>query len=76
MTYRVLCNLDIAFQRRTEAKELFKAVKQAIGKAQGLDAKMETNSVYLEIHKCYHDSKEPKPCEMIEAVDSLPIEEA
>ena len=76
MTYRVICNLDIAFQSRAEARKLFKAIKQTIGKAHGLDAKIETNSVHLEVHKCYHGDFKPRPCEMIEVMESLPIEEA
>ena len=76
MTYRVICNLDIAFQSRAEAMKLFKAIKQPIGKAYGLDNKMETNSVHLEVHKCYHGDLAPRPCEMIEAIDSLPVGEA
>ena len=76
MTYRVICNLDIAFQSRAEAMELFKAIKQTIGKAQGLDVKMETNSVHLEVHKCYHGDLKSRPCEMIETIDSLPVGEA
>ena len=76
MTYRVTCSLDIAFQSRAEAMELFKAIKQTIGKAYGLDNKMETNSVHLEVHKCYHGDLGSRPCEMIEAIDSLPVGEA
>ena len=70
MTYRVVCNLDIAFQSRAEA------IKQTVEKAHGLDNKMETNSVHLEVHKCYHGDLEPRPCEMIEVMESLPIKEA
>ena len=76
MTYRVTCSLDIAFQSRAEAMKLFKAIKQTIGKAQGLDVKMETNSVHLEVHKCYHGDLKSRPCEMIETIDSLPVGEA
>ena len=70
MTYRVVCNLDIAFQSRAEA------IKQTVEKAQGLDVKIETNRVHLEVHKCYHGDLEPRPCEMIEVMESLPIKEA
>ena len=70
MTYRVICNLDIAFQSRAEA------IKQTVEKAQGLDVKIETNRVHLEVHKCYHGDLAPRPCEMIEVIDSLPVEEA
>ena len=70
MTYRVVCNLDIAFQSGAEA------IKQTIGKAQGLDVKIETNRVHLEVHKCYHGDLAPRPCEMIEVMESLPIKEA
>jgi len=76
MTYRVTCSLDIAFQSRAEAMELFKAIKQTIGRAHGLDVKMETNSVHLEVHKCYHGDLKSRPCVMIEAIDSLPVGEA
>ena len=70
MTYRVVCNLDIAFQSGAEA------IKQTIGKAQGLDVKAETNSVHLEVHKCYHGDLKSRPCEMIETIKSLPVGEA
>ena len=76
MTYRVICNLDIAFQSGAEAMELFKAIKQTIRKAHGLGVKMETNRVHLEVHKCYHGDLKSRPCEMIEAIDSLPVGEA
>ena len=76
MTYRVTCSLDIAFQSKTEAIKLFKTIKQTIGTSQGLDVKAETNSVHLEVHKCYHGDLAPRSCVMIEVIDSLPVGEA
>ena len=76
MTYRVICNLDITFQSGAEARKLFKAIKQTIGEAHGLDNKMEMNSVHLEVHKCYHGDLKSRPCEIIEMVESLSVSEA
>jgi len=69
MKYRV--RLDLIFDKEEEAMEAFNFLKgrrnlfRTINKGEP----NEERSI-LEIHKCYHDEPEPKPCEIIEHIES------
>jgi len=74
MKYRVICNLDIAFANAADATSLFSKIKKGVGQTRRV-AQLETNSVHLEVHRCYHDEPMPRPCEPIESLDALPTGE-
>ena len=63
MKYRV--RLDLAFDEETDAKALWDLVKKAAKKAVNIS---ELEKISGNIHKCYHDSSTPKPCEIIEEI--------
>lgn len=62
MKYR--CQIDVAFEKEQDAKDIFNLVKEKQLKA--VFFKKETPRVNY--HKCFHDESPNKPCEKIEEI--------
>jgi len=65
--YRVRC--DLAFDDETTARELWEAVKAKRPSAVVIKlGTLEEERPRGDLHRCYHDEPEPKPCEIIEEI--------
>jgi len=68
MLYRV--RIDLCFDKENIGKAVIDKAKTVLSKAKKLAVGGdEGESSYIEIHKCYHDEANPKPCEMMERIE-------
>ena len=65
MKYRVCC--DLAFADEATARELWSAVKGKKSNAVIINlGKLNEEQPSGNLHECYHDEPEPRPCKIIE----------
>jgi len=68
MLYRV--KLDLAFDREEIGQAVFDKAKAVLSKAKKIAKPSGQGEIsFIEIHKCYHDEAENKPCEMIKRIE-------
>jgi len=69
MLYRV--RIDLCFNTEDISQAVYDKAKQVLSKAVKIIRQGEpTGEVsFIEIHKCYHDENEPKPCEIIKRTE-------
>ncbi|MCD6299914.1 MAG: hypothetical protein J7L78_01910 [Dehalococcoidales bacterium] len=70
MLYRV--RLDLAFDEEDIGQAVFDKAKAVLSKARKIAKPSDPDSEeisFIEIHKCYHDEPENKPCEMIKRIE-------
>jgi len=69
MKYRI--GLDLIFEKEEDAMEAFNFLKERRNLFLTINkGKPNEEHSILEIHKCYHDEEVPKPCEIIERIES------
>jgi len=69
MLYRV--RIDLAFNTEDISQAVFDKAKTVLSKAVKIARQSEpTDEIsFVEIHKCYHDEENPKPCEIMERIE-------
>jgi len=70
MLYRV--RIDLAFNTEDISQAVFDKAKAVLSKAKKIARPSDPDSgetSFIEIHKCYHDEENPKPCEIIERIE-------
>ena len=63
MKYRI--QLDFAFDNEDDALKLWEAIKAIKKKAVNISSE---EKIRANIHKCYHDEGNVKPCQIIEEI--------